>query len=1552
MKKYQYQNELIDKKKLRQLLEWAFKNYDLVQASAFADELKSLGFEYAGKSGISISIEDLRIPFEKRFIMHSANKTIDNLEKDCKSGKMTEVEKFHHTIEIWSYTSDCLKEQVINFFKNYDPLNSVYIMAFSGARGNITQVKQLVGMRGLMTNPRGEILNVPIKQNFHEGLTVTDYLISGFGARKGIIDTALKTANAGYLTRRLIDVAQDIIIREKDCFTNFSFRVSPIKNPKLTNKIVGRILNKPIYDKTNNQILAPANTQITPQLLEIVYRKKVDEIFFRSPLTCRLFRSICQQCYGWDLSTENLVDIGTAIGILAGQSIGEPGTQLTMRTFHTGGIGSLTFVNKQKTFRSSLSGFVQISPSFSGIPVRTRYGNNAFFINKPDKILLLTGTNLKKIIELPVFPQTLIYLQHNQYLEKNQIIGEYLEEKKEKKQELKPILTDYSGEVFIPTANVTHELKTYNNLMWFLSGQVYKAPTDCFLNLQPDYKLLPNSCIFRSKIINDFSGYITNLNIYSEYNNKKINFISKISCFFGKGFYKLTYPLRKFTHLLKIKTKNYLIPISNINSKFLLRVEKSKKFATLITNAYRLEISGIIFHNYLSKSSKLYKNYPKRIDFKKPIISKLFSFCPHLLNYWFFKYFESIRHFLILQKTFRPKNLLELIKFQDIFSDKNIFDYFVGIHTIPITIRTAIILPHKSLNEQFRHDDVEIALYFNRVLFATGRKRRSGYVHQERTIDNRRYTHFKPGVLYETDISEVYQLHQKVFFPGEIISSKFLLREPSYCDMLGLDRVSQHYDFNLLIRPFEIYEFYCTKMTPVNIKKFQFSRQKFEFEEIASRKFFSRSPACLPRGSAPRSVNLMAIDLQFNQASPIQSNDILEVCKTNNSVTTFKIHKTLEIGKNLNPKLKNKNLLTCLLVQDQQFIDQYMTLGYFESLSTKSFDIIKFKVATEDIKHIIVITTSDCLKVTYNSLTQFNMNSIFTDSKFFERRGRILLKNNNILLIQKGRPYFFPNYKYPSQYKQDPVEYITPFSFNETGRIRKKSFNINLMYDDLALTSSLMKGGFVPRHPELQNRQNKQDKAQKKIVNNENLHFYFPNSEGKLIPPNNNRIYKKSKFLPNRKRVGSGSHIHIRLRKLFIKNQGHLYSCLLPRFYKWFKINSKERKNGKNKNQLYLSSVYEANKLLQKIKNEHFPPHAVKMPSEDVNIFPDINRIYRTLLVENIDLKVGKKKDRGEFMMIKFLEFPYQQASRAVGIRRISENFDKSEINPIYYKGNQFIEKHEALGILKIEKEFSEDIVTGLPKIVGYLEARRQKEQYKDDPIIRRKHVVVRKPTLDHSFKFYPLGAAAPLNDTLNPHSLLRAYFTYYGKGRLVYCEQKKITLNLKFGTIYDNCYRSFKYIQLFILNSVQAIYRKQGVNIHNKHLELIIQQMTTKAVVCHSGDGPVLNSEIAEVYHMKQINETLQNQNGSPSYYFPYLMGITKSALSNPSFLSTASFQETVRMLTNAAIEGRIDWLRGLKENVITGRFIPSGTGQCAYDNCFKKPDFFEGIDLSLLKI
>ena len=242
-----FYNQIVDKRRLKKLIALAFRNYGSAHSSQVADDLKNLGFRYATKAGVSISIDDLTVPPAKRGMLQSAEQEISRTEARYARGEITEVERFQKVIDTWNSTSEELKDEVVRNFRKTDPLNSVYMMAFSGARGNMSQVRQLVGMRGLMADPQGQIIDQPIKTNFREGLTVTEYVISSYGARKGLVDTALRTADSGYLTRRLVDVSQDVIVREIDCGTRRGLMVKAMKDGErvkiaLGDRLLGRVL--------------------------------------------------------------------------------------------------------------------------------------------------------------------------------------------------------------------------------------------------------------------------------------------------------------------------------------------------------------------------------------------------------------------------------------------------------------------------------------------------------------------------------------------------------------------------------------------------------------------------------------------------------------------------------------------------------------------------------------------------------------------------------------------------------------------------------------------------------------------------------------------------------------------------------------------------------------------------------------------------------------------------------------------------------------------------------------------------------------------------------------------------------------------------------------------------------------------------------------------------------------------------------------------------------------------------------------------------------------
>jgi DNA-directed RNA polymerase subunit beta' len=333
-------DQVCDRKVLSQIVSDAYYRLGPTKTAQLLDALKDLGFRFATQSGLSLAMRDIVQPPEKSQILEEAQKRVDAIEQQYRRGLITEGERYQKTIDVWIEAT----EQVTNaMLKHFDPFNPLYMMAQSGARGNIQQIRQLAGMWGLFTDPSGRIIEIPIKSNFREGLTVLEYFIGMHGQRKGLADTAIRTSESGYLTRRLVDVAQDVIVREEDCGTSRFIVLEPVREGHevvvpLRDRIVGRVAAQDITPPRQRRPLVEAGQEITEELAEAIEAAGIDRVPVRSVLTCETRYGVCSKCYGRNLATGKMVEIGEAVGIIAAQSIGEPGTQLTMRTFHTGGV--------------------------------------------------------------------------------------------------------------------------------------------------------------------------------------------------------------------------------------------------------------------------------------------------------------------------------------------------------------------------------------------------------------------------------------------------------------------------------------------------------------------------------------------------------------------------------------------------------------------------------------------------------------------------------------------------------------------------------------------------------------------------------------------------------------------------------------------------------------------------------------------------------------------------------------------------------------------------------------------------------------------------------------------------------------------------------------------------------------------------------------------------------------------------------------------------------------------------------------------------------------
>lgn len=681
-------NSTFDKGRLKSLILWFLKNYGQKKTIDLLEELKVLGYGYATKAGISLGIEDLKVPPQKISLLVQAEKQIQIGQNLYKRGEISGVERLQRLIDTWHQTSESLKQEVIRHFEATDLLNPVYMMAFSGARGNISQVRQLVGMRGLMSDPQGQIIDFPIRSNFREGLTLTEYIISTYGARKGIVDTALRTANAGYLTRRLVDVAQHVIVAKLDCGTTRGILVFDMKEGFKTiysfqNRLIGRVLAKEIISE--NKTIAFKNQEISSHLAEAI-AKVTKKAYIRSPLTCKAKKLVCQLCYGWSLANNKLVSIGEAVGIIAAQSIGEPGTQLTMRTFHTGGVFS---GGMSEQVIAQHEGYVEYTSSIPGLCVRTPQGDLAFltkaegtliyhklknFDSTPFKTtcednLSKTKRKLSDNVSIEqeniytqsqtfkIPPYSLLFMRHNQKVKRKQIIAQlsaFSSRNVQKGDAEQTLYSELEGQVYLSDVNLLEKFSEYDDFSiqilgkgyaWILSGKIYQMPFDTKMFAQP------TDFVNKNTLLNQIQWVCPNQCLLSNnvsYVPKRTNNLLNFS---NNSLSTIPNPSHKILKLKPIETINFartqinsssyfatqksLLNTNNIQERNTYGISLKNNFLTVLnyTNK-KIWKNKVIYNNKLNNKIQRFFNittydpaYPKKLkSLKNKNLSKLPKF--------------------------------------------------------------------------------------------------------------------------------------------------------------------------------------------------------------------------------------------------------------------------------------------------------------------------------------------------------------------------------------------------------------------------------------------------------------------------------------------------------------------------------------------------------------------------------------------------------------------------------------------------------------------------------------------------------------------------------------------------------------------------------------------------------------------------------------------------------------------------------------------------------------------------------------------------------------
>ncbi len=457
-------NKSLKKKEISKLINLSFRRCGLRETVIFADKLMYNGFTMATRAGISIAVDDMLVPTQKNDIISAAEKEVQEIESQYTSGLVTQGERYNKVVDIWGRAGDVVAKAMMDQLgtqdvsawnydtKTYQPLkdkksnpvtqesfNSIYMMADSGARGSAAQIRQLAGMRGLMAKPDGSIIETPITANFREGLNVLQYFISTHGARKGLADTALKTANSGYLTRRLVDVTQDLVVIEDDCGTSNGVAMKALIEggevvESLRERILGRVVTHEIVNPENGQILYPVVTLLDEDAVDAIEAVGIDEVKVRTPLTCDTRYGLCAKCYGRDLGRGSLVNVGEAVGVIAAQSIGEPGTQLTMRTFHIGGAASRTAVVSQIDSKSA--GIVRYS---AGMRYVTNARNELIAISRSGEVMIHDEHGRERERHKVVYGATLLS-RDGETVKAGQMLATW-------DPHTRPIITEYAGKV-------------------------------------------------------------------------------------------------------------------------------------------------------------------------------------------------------------------------------------------------------------------------------------------------------------------------------------------------------------------------------------------------------------------------------------------------------------------------------------------------------------------------------------------------------------------------------------------------------------------------------------------------------------------------------------------------------------------------------------------------------------------------------------------------------------------------------------------------------------------------------------------------------------------------------------------------------------------------------------------------------------------------------------------------------------------------------------------------------------------------------------------------
>nr|YP_010891193.1 RNA polymerase beta'' subunit [Peperomia latifolia]WJK72643.1 RNA polymerase beta'' subunit [Peperomia latifolia] len=1319
-----FHNKAIDGNAMKRLISRLIDHFGMAYTSHILDQIKTLGFQQATATSISLGIDDLLTIPSKEWLVRDAEQQGFFLEKHHHYGNVHAVEKLRQSIEIWYATSEYLRQEMHTNFRMTDPSNPVHIMSFSGARGNASQLHQLVGMRGLMSDPQGQMIDLAIQSNLREGLSLTEYIISCYGARKGVVDTAVRTSDAGYLTRRLVEVVQHIIVRRTDCGTIRGISASPQNNMETKigiQRLIGHVLAYDIY--MGPRCIAARNQDIGIGLVNRFITFQSKSIYIRTPFICRSTSWICRLCYGRSPTHGDLVELGEAVGIIAGQSIGEPGTQLTLRTFHTGGVftgGTAEYV------RAPSNGKIKFHEDLVH-PTRTRHGHPAFICYR-DLYVSIESWDILHKVNIP--QKSFILVQNNQYVESEQVIAEIRTGTSAlsfKEKARKHIYSDSEGEMHW-SANVYHTPKySYGNVhllpktshLWILSGNSRKSNRARFSLHKDQDQMNVYSSFLEQRSISDFS--VTNNRV------RRKSFSSNFSSGGGVRFFDYS------GYDKKIPNDRWNFIYSSIfheNSNFLAKRRRNR---FIIPFQYSQEAE-----KEPTPCSGISVEIPKiGILRRNSIIA----------------YFDDLRY----RRSGSGITKYGTVEVDSFVKKEDLVEYR-GAKELKTKYQTQVdrfffipeevhILPGSSIimvqNNSIVGVDTEIAL--------NTRSRVGGLVRVERKKKKIELKIFS-GDIYFLGETDKISRHSGILLPSGI-EKKNSKESKKWKNGIYVQRITPiKKKYFVLVRPVIPYQIadginLATLFSQDSLQE----RDNVQLEIVNYILYGNGKPI---RGISYTSIQLVrtCFVLNWDQDNK-KTSSIEKVCASFVEVRANDMIRYFIRVDLVKPRVlytgKRNDRVGCVLNPDN------------------GSDCPNRNPFYSKIKMESLIKDHGTIHTSLNSNKQLLSFLILSSSNFFQI-GTLKVNGSK---YENGRK---------KSIKEGPAILIRN-SLGPLGTLAKIAKITNFDSRNYYLTDNQI---LLKKYLILDNFKN--------LFQDVLYYLYLIDEKGRILNPNpcSNIIFDA-----------------FDLNWCFL----HLNSC-----EKTFSIISLGQ------------FFYEKGSIYKKYRSH--------IKSGQIVTIHDHSLVIRSAKPHLATPGTTVHGHYGE----------------------------------IIYEGNTLV-------TFLYEKSRSGDITQGLPKVEQVLEVR----------------------SID--------------SISMNLEKRVEGW-------------NENITkiIGIPWGFLIG-AELTIAQSRISLVNKIQKVYRSQGVQIHNKHIEIIVRQITSKVLVSEDGMSNVFSpGELIGLLRAERIGRALEEA----ICYQAILLGLTRTSLNTQSFISEASFQETTRVLAKAALRGRIDWLKGLKENVVLGGMIPVGTG------------------------